>query len=543
MVEPRGRSRVLVVEDEESIRDLLLFHLDLAGYDSTAVADGKDALARPSTEPFDVIVLDVVLPGLDGVTLGRALRNEGPNREVPIMMLTARREESDTVLGLESSADDCLTKPFSVREFLARISALMRRPRSTWRIPGGRSTVSLLGVTIDPTRRRVTFVDRREVGGIVTLVAREGKVVDVHAVGFQDIEAKTPMRPDTIFRIASMTKPITSVAVMMLYEDGKLLLTDPVSKYIPSFKNQRVISNGEGGAAPVAARREMTIRDLLTHRSGLTYSFLNGGTVGNAYRQAGISDGLTVTPGTIGDNVDKLAAAPLVSHPGTAWNYGLSTDVLGRLVEVVSGTTFDVFLRDRIFKPLGMNDTSFDVPDQKWARLATVYSPDGSGGIRPMKDPETFGNTVMSPIAYYKAPKRYFSGGAGLTSTAHDYARFAQMLLNGGELAGVRLLSPKSIELMSSSHTADLPPGAVFGGSDEFGLGFRVVTDLGASQTLGSEGIFGWSGIYGTTFWVDPKERLVAVVMVQRYPGSTVAAAFQPLVYRALTRSAKPRMR
>lgn len=380
------------------------------------------------------------------------------------------------------------------------------------------------------------LVDRREAGGIVTLVAREGKVIDVHTVGFQDVDARTPMRPDTIFRIASMTKPVTSVAVMMLYEEGKLLLTDPLSRYIPSFKSQRVISNGEGGATPVAARREITIRDLLTHRSGLTYGFLNGGAVGDAYRRAGISDGLTVTPGTIGDTVDKLAAAPLVSHPGAEWNYGLSTDVLGRLVEVVSGTTFDVFLRDRIFKPLGMNDTGFDVPDEKWSRLATVYSPDDHGGIRPMRDPETFGNTVMSPVAYYKAPKRYYSGGAGLTSTIQDYARFAQMLLNGGELDGMRLLSPKSIELMTASHTADLARGSIFGSPDEFGLGFRVAANLGASQTLGSTGMFGWSGIYGTTFWVDPKERLIAVMMVQRYPGSTVAPVFQALVYQALTR-------
>jgi CubicO group peptidase (beta-lactamase class C family) len=307
-----------------------------------------------------------------------------------------------------------------------------------------------------------------------------------------------------------------------------------VSRFIPAFKQQRVL--GENGAAPEAARRGMTVRDLLSHRSGLTYGFLNNGPVGNAYRSGGVVDGLSVTDMTLEQAIDKLAAQPLVSQPGAAWNYSLSTDVLGRVVEVASGQPFDQFLRERIFKPLGMIDTDFVVPDSKWPRMATVYSPDGAGGIRPMKDPESFGNTHMSPIAYYKAPKKYFSGGAGLTSTARDYARFGLMLAGGGALDGVRLLSPKSIELMAANHTADLPAGGLIGQGAGFGLGFRVVTDNAATQTLGSDGMYGWSGIYGTNFWVDPKERLVALVMVQRYPGSTVAGAFQPLVYQALTR-------
>jgi CubicO group peptidase (beta-lactamase class C family) len=400
------------------------------------------------------------------------------------------------------------------------------------------STSASAGVSSDRLQRlhkgMQGFVDRKEVGGVVTLVARNGTIVDLHATGFQDVESKTPMRADTIFRIASMSKPVTSVAVMMLYEEGKLLLTDPVSKFIPSFKGQRVLG-ADGATAP--ARRDITVRDLLTHRSGLSYGFLNGGAVGDIYRKDGIADGLTVTSSTLAEAIDKLAAAPLMSQPGAAWNYSLSTDVLGRVVEVASGMPFDAFLRDRIFRPLGMIDTSFDVPDAKWPRLATVYSPDGSGGIRPMKDPESFGNTTMSPVAYYKPGKRYFSGGAGLTSTARDYARFAHMLLGGGALNGVRLLSPKSVELMSTSHTSDLPAGGgLLGPGAGFGLGFRVTTELGPTQTLGSTGMYGWSGIYGTTFWVDPKERLVAIMMVQRYPGSPVAAAFQPLVYQAITK-------
>jgi len=381
------------------------------------------------------------------------------------------------------------------------------------------------------------FVDRREAAGIVTLLARNGRVADVHASGFQDAESRSTMRTDTIFRIASMTKPVTSVAVMMLYEEGKLLLTDPVSKFIPAFKGQRVRATGpDAPPEPVPARRDSNIRELLSHRSGLTYGFLNGGPVGQGYRANGVPDGLATTSLTLAEAMDKLAAEPLVSQPGTAWNYSLSTDVLGRVVEVVSGQSLDAFFRERIFKPLGLNDTGFDVPEGKWSRLATVYSPDGAGGIRPMKDPETFGNTVMSPVAWYQAPKTYFSGGAGLVSTARDYARFAQMLLNGGELDGVRLLSPKTIELMTTSHTSDLPPSGLVGGGAQFGLGFRVVTDLGATQTLGSHGLYGWSGIYGTVFWVDPKEKLVAIMLVQRYPGSPVAAAFQPLVYQAIVR-------
>jgi CubicO group peptidase (beta-lactamase class C family) len=377
------------------------------------------------------------------------------------------------------------------------------------------------------------FVDRKEVSGIVTLVAREGKVVDLHAVGMQDIEKKTPMKTDSIFRIASMSKPITSVAIMMLYEEGKLFLTDPVSKFIPAFKSSTVMEDGK----PVPARRAITIRDLLAHKSGITYGFLNGGAVGGGYRKNGVTDGLTQTPMTLEEGINKLAAEPLVSQPGAAFNYSLSTDVLGRVVEVVSGQPYNVFLRERIFKPLKMVDTDFSVPESKWSRFVTVYSPDGKGGIRAMNDPEAFGNANFSPWAYYKDGKTYFSGGAGLASTASDYSRFANMLLNGGVLDGARLLSPKTIEMMTISHTSELtPPLQLLGPGVNFGLGFRVVTDLASTQTLGSNGLYGWSGIYGTFFWVDPKEKLVAIMMVQRYPGSQVAGLFQPMVYQALTR-------
>ena len=385
------------------------------------------------------------------------------------------------------------------------------------------------------------LVDGHQVGGIVTLVARDGKMVDAQAFGFQDVDSKSVMKTDSIFRIASMTKPITSVAVMMLFEEGKLALTDPVSRFIPAFREMKVVTRGAAGTEPTLqpARRQITIRDLLTHRSGLTYGFLDNAQAGNAYRQTSVNDGLTVVEVPLEENIDRLAKAPLVSQPGAEWHYSLSTDVLGRVVEVASGLTFEQFLSDRILAPLHMVDTSFSVPDAKWSRFVNVYTGDGQGGIRPMKDPEAFGNTFMSPMASYKPGKKYFSGGAGLTSTAQDYSRFAQMLLNGGVLDGVRLLSPKTVELMTTSHTLDLHLDngntPVLGPGNEWGLGFKITSDLGAMQMPGSVGMYGWAGIYGTFFWVDPKEKLVGVMMVQRYPGSPVAAPFQSLTYQAIT--------
>jgi CubicO group peptidase (beta-lactamase class C family) len=390
------------------------------------------------------------------------------------------------------------------------------------------------------------FVDRKEVSGLVTLVERGGKVIDVYSTGEQDIERHVKMSDATIFRIASMSKPITAVAILMLHEEGKFLLTDPVSRFIPAFRDMKVAA-ADGTTA--AARRPITIRDLLTHRSGISYGFLDRGAVGNAYRQSGVPDGLSTYDGTLADAIDRLAAQPLLSQPGAEWHYSLAFDVLGRVVEVVSGKPFDQFLQERLFGPLRMNDTSFVVSDVKWPRFATAYVREGvpgsgalgvSSDLRPIKDPETFNGTLTySPWAMYKGPKRHFSGGAGLTSTVRDYARFTQMLLNGGELDGVRILSPKTVELMSTSHTNDLPAGAVSigGPGNSFGLGVRVVTDLGASQTLGSVGMYGWTGIYGTSFWVDPKETLSGVLMIQRNGGvAPVQNTFQTMTYQAIVK-------
>jgi CubicO group peptidase (beta-lactamase class C family) len=411
--------------------------------------------------------------------------------------------------------------------------------------PLPKATPESVGMSTDRLARMhagmQALVDTHQVGGIVTLVARDGKMVDLQAYGFQDVDAKTPMKADSIFRIASMTKPITSVGVMMLFEEGRLALTDPVSKFIPSFREMKVSTGGAQGTEPTIApaRRPITIRDLLTHRSGLTYGFLDNAQVGNAYRSGGVSDGLTITDIPLAENVDRLARAPLVSQPGAEWHYSLSTDVLGRVIEVASGMPLDQFFQQRIFGPLHMTDTSFTVAEAKWPRFVNAYTGDGNGGIRAMKEPEAFGNTYMSPMTSYKTGKKYFSGGAGLTSTAQDYSRFAQMLLNGGVLDSVRLLGPKTVELMTTSHTLDLNMAntLVLGAGAEWGLGFKITSDVGATQLPGSVGMYGWSGIYGTFFWVDPKEKLVGVMMVQRYPGPPAAAPFQSLTYQAVTAS------
>jgi CubicO group peptidase (beta-lactamase class C family) len=381
------------------------------------------------------------------------------------------------------------------------------------------------------------FVDRKELPGLVLLVARDGKTVELRALGHQDLEGKQPMRPDTIFRIASMSKPVTSVAVMILLEEGRLRLDDPLSKFIPEFKGAQVAVPGKEGEESklVKATREITLRDLLTHRAGIGYGFGGAGPVQEAYRKLGVSDGLDEPGITLAENMARLAQAPLAHDPGKAFHYGLSADVLGRVVEVASGQSLDAFLRSRIFAPLKMKDTGFIVPPEQDARFAAACTGAEGGGIRAMNDPEITGWFRLSPQAGYRPGRRYLSGGAGLVATATDYARFAQMLLNRGALDGVRILSPKSVDLMTASHTHDLPSA---GSGTEFGLGVSVLVDLGASRQLGTLGLYGWGGLYGTTFWVDPKERLVAVLMTQRFPyaGLDWIGTFRTQVYQALVR-------
>jgi CubicO group peptidase (beta-lactamase class C family) len=386
---------------------------------------------------------------------------------------------------------------------------------------------------IGPMLRR--YVEQDVVSGLVTLVARDGRIVELDTAGWRDAAARSPMRRNTIFRIASMTKAITSVAAMMLVEEGRLRLADSVSKFIPQFSTTKV---RVGRDSLVAPSRPMTVHDLLTHRSGLVYGFIDTSAVGDAYRAAHVSDGLSLGVETQAENMTRLAAQPLAFQPGHEWRYGLSVDVLGRVVEVASGMTLDEFFRTRIFAPLRMHDTGFRVPDDKLGRLATSYT-SKHDTLRVMADADTWEDGRL-PLGLFGGPgtrgsATFFSGGAGLFSTAGDYARFAQMLLNGGELDGVRLLSPKTVELMTSDATSDLkePLGPGVG----FGLGFAVVRDLGAAGVLGSKGSYSWGGILGTSFWIDPQERMVGVIMMQLFPNrDDVNEVFQTLTYQAVIR-------
>lgn len=382
-------------------------------------------------------------------------------------------------------------------------------------------------------------VARGEAVGIVTMVAKHGKLVEVDSAGYADREGKIPMRPSTLFRLASMTKAITSVAAMMLVEDGKLLLGDPVSRYIPAFRQMQVLQlSGPDSGKTTRARRQITVRDLLTHRSGLFYGFSDAGPIGNSYRTAGVTDGIA-TPDikTMAENVDRLARLPLGFQPGAAWEYGLNTDVLGRVVEVVSGKSLSAFMQERIFGPLKMHDTFFYVPDDKLSRLVVPYMPDSTGRLVPMeheRQPFSEGRLMMAGKPA-RGSQTFFSGGAGLIGTAGDYVRFLQMLANSGTLDGATLLAPKTVELMTRSHTGDLS-GNPLGPGNGFGLGFQVLEDPGTTGEYGSPGLFLWGGIYGTTFWVDPKEQIVGVLMIQRFPtaGARIRAVFRNLVYQAL---------
>jgi CubicO group peptidase (beta-lactamase class C family) len=343
------------------------------------------------------------------------------------------------------------------------------------------------------------------------------------------------MATDTLFRIASMTKPVTSVAVMMLADEGKLQVTDPVSKYLPEFRSPKVLPTM--GSELVPAKREITIHDLLTHTSGINYRFASKGRQLELYREAGINDGLTTTDLTLAENVRRLAGLPLAHQPGAAWTYGLNTDVLGRVVEVASGQDLETFVRERICKPLRMNDTSFTLPPEKRNRLAALYKP-----TEPDKTIERVGDglhkineLIYAPDYPYHGAKAYPSGGAGLVSTAADYSRFLRMLLNGGELDGARVLKPETVRQMTRDQLGGLDnPFGVHGG--KFGYGFGIVTEGGKSKSPASVGSYSWGGIWNTFFWVDPEKQVVGVVMTQLYPNGHLGlgAEFQKRAYEAL---------
>ncbi|XXT20213.1 serine hydrolase domain-containing protein [Sorangium sp. So ce429] len=383
------------------------------------------------------------------------------------------------------------------------------------------------------------LVTEKKIAGAVAMVSQDGKVLYLDALGMQDVEAARPMSEETIFRICSMTKPITSVAVMMLVEEGKIALSDPLSRFVPEFKKVEVATPDpakQGAYKREKARREITIHDLLTHRSGLTYGFLENAYFRKLYRDAGVSDGLTETRGTIGDQAKKLASLPLMHQPGAAWSYGLSADVLGRVVEVASGRTLEQFFYERILKPLQMNDTHFHLPAKDEPRLAAVYQPAQDGTIERLPAGPVEKNGAIYSASYpLDRNGQYFSGGAGLVSTVKDYGRFAQMLLNGGELDGTRILKKETVDLMTRNHTADVPlPWKEIGGG--FGLGFGVVTEAHKGSELGSVGTFSWGGFYNTTFWVDPQKKLVGVLMTQLHPAHPllISDTFRQMTYAAL---------
>jgi CubicO group peptidase (beta-lactamase class C family) len=372
-------------------------------------------------------------------------------------------------------------------------------------------------------------VDEGQVSGLVTLVMRKGKVAHFQSFGELDREKHVPMPKDAIFRIASMSKAITSVAAVMLMEEGKIVIDDPVSRFIPAYKKTTVMmpaATVTGDMTSVPARREITIRDLLTHTAGLSYG---SGPLEAQYKASDIYMWYFADKNEpIGVTMERLASLPQASQPGERWVYGFATDLLGAVVEKASGVTLDEFFRTRIFEPLKMADSSFYLPESKIGRFATVYASDSTGLTRAPDPGRGQGD-------YVKGPRKSFSGGAGVLSTASDYARFLQMLLNGGELDGVRLLSPKSVQMMTSNQVGTLYQDGRFG----FGLGFEIVEHVGRSGRPGSVGEFSWGGAYYTKFWVDPVEKIVAVFMTQLLPspGARLQEEFRMLVNQAIVQT------
>ncbi len=372
------------------------------------------------------------------------------------------------------------------------------------------------------------MVAKGQIPGAVVFIARDGQVVMYKAYGYRDSETRAPMRKDDIFRIASQSKAIASLAVMMLWEEGKFGLDDPIERYIPEFASPRVLSKfnpADSSYESTPARRRPTIRNLLTHTSGLDYAAIGSDEFKAIYAKAGIPSGIGNNTATICEKMRVLGKLPLKHEPGERFTYSLGLDVLGCFVEVISGMPFDKFLKTRIFDPLGMKDTWFYLPGDRSDRVVALHAFEG-GKMAPMHQLAFDG---VDPD-YPKHPGTYFSGGAGLSGTIEDYAKFLQLFLNGGELNGVRLLSPKTIQMMLIDQLPTL--------SNEFGLGFALETaanDYLSPMTVGS---FSWGGAFRTTYWADPKEKLVALVYTNTYGGSPppLGAQFTVLTYAAMTR-------
>jgi CubicO group peptidase (beta-lactamase class C family) len=369
-------------------------------------------------------------------------------------------------------------------------------------------------------------IENKWIAGAVGFIARDGKIIYNRSFGVSDLESKLPMQTDNIFRIASQTKAITSIGLMMLFEEGKFLLDDPISKYIPEFAHPQVLdkfNEKDTTFTTVPANREIRIRDLLTHTSGIDYPGIGSPAMKAIYTKAGITGGFGNDKVTIGDDIKLLGKQPLVHQPGERFTYGMNVDVIGYLIEILSGEKLDQYFKRHIFEPLGMNDTWFSLPEEKQGRLVKVIAENADHQVASM--PQALVNYPLSKVTY-------FAGGAGLSSTTKDYAIFLQMLLNKGEYNGKRLLSRRTVELITCNQIGDLNLGV-----DKFGLGFQITTERGQSVLGVSEGSFAWGGYFATTYWADPKEKLVCLLFMQQFPMShgEIQSKFRALVYQTLT--------
>jgi CubicO group peptidase (beta-lactamase class C family) len=375
------------------------------------------------------------------------------------------------------------------------------------------------------------WADKEWMSGGVALIIRNGKIVYYKAAGYNDLATKTPMQKEQIFRIASQTKAIVSVATMILFEEGKLLLSDPVSKYIPSYKKQTVLDKfnaADTTYTTVPATREVTIKDLLTHTSGIGYAQIGSRESNAIYAKSKLTAGIGVTDESLLSAMTRLGTLPLMHQPGAKWTYGLNNDLLGCIVEIVSGTTLDNFFRTRIFEPLGMKDTYFVIPPEKTNRLVNLYTEDSTGHlVKP-------GSTMLNgPTAsnYPLLKTTYYSGGAGLSSTIMDYGIFLQMLLNGGEYNGKRILGRNTVRMMTMNQIGDIP----FRPEDKFGLGFQIISEKNGNVPA-QPGTFSWGGAFSTSYWVDPKEKMVLLFyrQLQRSTHGDVVEKFRAMVYAAM---------
>ena len=405
-----------------------------------------------------------------------------------------------------------LMRPIATRLLAATLTTAVAAPLLN-------ADEAIVAERVGMSTERLALLDRNleaynqqsRLSGQVYVVMRHGEIVAHEANGLQDVASNTPMTTDSIFRIASQTKAITSLGIMMLQERGQLDINAPLSRYLPEWKNMQVaVAADSGGYALEPARREITLRNLLTHTGGMSYG---NGPAADAWAEAEMQGWYFADrEEPVRDTIARMAALPLDAHPGEQWIYGYNTDILGAVIEAVSGVDLASFFAEEIFAPLGMVDTHFYLPADKAGRLSTVYRPSADGGIEAI--PET--NGMQSQGYYDRGPRQSYSGGAGLLSTARDYARFLQMTLNGGELDGTRLVSRKTIELMTVDHLGDIG----YRHGQGFGLGFAVATDLGLRGSLGSVGEYAWGGAYHSVYWVDPAEDLLVVYLTQIIPAT-----------------------